>query len=237
MLKLEADKIDDIPEPFRGAYEEKDGKFRLKVDGLEDTSALKRAKDHEKEERKKAAERARQLEEQLAEMRIKLEGDEAERLKKSGDIEAINKSWQEKLSKKTGELSDQLSARDNLIRKLTVGSTAQAIASEIAVPGSAKALMPHIEGRLSMELRDGQPAVVVLDASGKPSAMTVEEFKAEIAADPAFAPLIVASKASGAGGTGNRGGGGGGDALPKTYAECKTPAQKAEWLRVNRQAG
>jgi hypothetical protein len=76
------------------------------------------------------------------------------------------------------------------------------------VQGSAKALLPHIERRLSVEQRDGKPVVVVLDAQGKLSAATLDELKAEIANDAAFAPLIAGSKASG-GGAGGAGGGGG----------------------------
>lgn len=48
----------------------------------------------------------------------------------------------------------------------------------------------------------------VLDAGDKLSAATLDELKAEIANDAAFAPLIAGSKASG-GGAGGAGGGGG----------------------------
>ena len=50
--------------------------------------------------------------------------------------------------------------------------------------------------------------MVVLDPQGKLSAATLDELKAEIANDAAFAPLIAGSKASG-GGAGGAGGGGG----------------------------
>lgn len=87
------------------------------------------------------------------------------------------------------------------IRDLTVGRTATDIASALAIPGSAKALLPHIERRLSVEQRDGKPVVVVLDPQGKLSAATLDELKVEFANDVAFAPLIAGSKASGGGPT------------------------------------
>ena len=59
-----------------------------------------------------------------------------------------------------------------------------------------------------MDIRDGKPTVVVLDANGKPSAATLEELKAEFVNDPAFAPLIVGSKASGSGASGAKPGSG-----------------------------
>ncbi len=89
-----------------------------------------------------------------------------------------------------------------------MGRTATEIATTLAIPGSSKALLPHIERRLSVEQRDGKPTVVVLDAAGKLSAATLDELKAEFTNDPAFGPLIAGSKASG-GGAGGAGKGGG----------------------------
>ena len=50
-LKLSVDKLDDVEENLRSLYVEKDGKFSLAVDGIEDTSALKEAL---RKERKRA---------------------------------------------------------------------------------------------------------------------------------------------------------------------------------------
>lgn len=91
---------------------------------------------------------------------------------------------------------------------MTVGRTATEIATTLAVPGSAKALLPHIESRLSVEIREGKPTVVVLDQSGKLSAATLDELKAEFTSDPAFGPLIAGSRASGGGAEGHKHGGG-----------------------------
>jgi len=116
------------------------------------------------------------------------------------------------------------------IRDLTVGRTATEIATTLAIPGSAKALLPHIERRLSVEQRDGKPAVVVLDQAGKLSATTLDELKSEFMKDPAFGPLIAGSKASGggAGGAGN----GGGAALKRS--EMSSVA-KREFITANGQ--
>ncbi|MNF70898.1 hypothetical protein D3C84_528290 [compost metagenome] len=127
-------------------------------------------------------------------------------------MEELEKSWTEKYNRREAELTGQLestnSALQGQIRDLTVGRTATDIATTLAIPGSAKALLPHIERRLSVEQRDGKPTVVVLDASGKLSAATLDELKAEFTNDPAFGPLIAGSKASG-GGAGGAGKGGG----------------------------
>ncbi|WP_434676218.1 hypothetical protein [Pseudomonas sp. D3-10] len=208
MLKFQLDSLEGVDESVRELYTEKDGKFILGIEGLpqqEDVSGLK-SKVQELLDEKKAAEKKAREAEELA----RTEREEAAR--KSGNVEELEKSWSEKYSKREAELSAMLEQeRGTLttqIRDLTVGRTATDIASALAIPGSAKALLPHIERRLSVEQRDGKPVVVVLDQQGKLSAATLDELKAEFANDVAFAPLIAGSKASGGGAAGAGKGGG-----------------------------
>ncbi|NCE83529.1 hypothetical protein [Pseudomonas sp. Q1] len=208
MLKFQLDTLEGVDEAVRALYTEKDGKFVLGIEGLpqpEDVSGLK-AKVDELLGEKKAAEKARKD----AEEQARLEREEAAR--KSGNVEELEKSWSEKYNRREAELNGMLEQErgtlSTQIRDLTVGRTATDIASALAIPGSAKALLPHIERRLSVEQRDGKPVVVVLDQQGKLSAATLDELKAEFANDTAFAPLIAGSKASGGGAAGAGGGGG-----------------------------
>lgn len=207
-LKFQLDTLEGVDEAIQTMYVEKGGKYVLNIEGLpqaEDVSGLK-SKVEELLGEKKAAEKARKE----AEDQARLEREDAAR--KSGNVEELEKSWTEKFNRREAELSSQLestnSALQGQIRDLTVGRTATDIATTLAIPGSAKALLPHIERRLSVEQRDGKPTVVVLDASGKLSASTLDELKAEFTNDPAFGPLIAGSKASG-GGAGGAGKGGG----------------------------
>lgn len=208
MLKFQLDTLEGVDEAVRALYTEKDGKFVLGIEGLpqpEDVSGLK-SKVEELLGEKKAAEKARKD----AEDQARLEREEAAR--KSGNVEELEKSWSEKYNRREAELNGMLEQErgtlSTQIRDLTVGRTATDIASALAIPGSAKALLPHIERRLSVEQRDGKPVVVVLDQQGKLSAATLDELKAEFANDTAFAPLIAGSKASGGGAAGAGGGGG-----------------------------
>lgn len=207
-LKYQLDTLDGVDDTVRALYTEKDGKFVLGIEGLpqpEDVSGLK-SKVQELLDEKKAADKARKD----AEDQARLEREENAR--KSGNVEELERSWSEKYNRREAELNGALEQeRGTLggqIRDLTVGRTATDIASALAIPGSAKALLPHIERRLSVEQRDGKPVVVVLDQQGKLSAATLDELKAEFANDTAFAPLIAGSKASG-GGAGGAGGSGG----------------------------
>lgn len=202
MLKYQLDSLEGVDESIQAMYTEQDGKFVLKVEGIpqtEDVSGLK-AKVDELLGEKKAAEKARKE----AEERARLEREDA--LRKSGNVEELEKSWSEKFTRRESELSSQLEVEretyQTQIRDLTVGRTAADLANTLAIPGSAKALLPHIERRLSVEQRDGKPAVVVLDSNGKLSATTLDELKNEFFNDPAFGPLIAGSRASGGGATG-----------------------------------
>jgi hypothetical protein len=208
MLKFQLDSLDGVDEAVRALYTEKDGKFVLGIEGLpqpEDVSGLK-SKVQELLDEKKAADKARKD----AEDQARLEREENAR--KSGNVEELERSWSEKYNRREAELNGTLEQErgtlNGQIRDLTVGRTATDIASALAIPGSAKALLPHIERRLSVEQRDGKPVVVVLDQQGKLSAATLDELKAEFANDTAFAPLIAGSKASGGGANGAGGGGG-----------------------------
>lgn len=141
--------------------------------------------------------------------------DEAAR--KNGDIEALEKSYQTKMEAGFKERDDKIAARDATISELTSGSTAKTLAADIALPGSAEVLMPHIKSRLQTELNDDGPIIRVLDKDGKPSAMSVDDLKKEISEDKAFAPLIVGSNASGGGNLGDKAKAGGKTVSRETF--------------------
>ena len=141
-----------------------------------------------------------------AEEKAKAETEELAR--KSGNIEALEKSWQEKLAKAQADAQRTIDALQGSITTMTVDNVAVRLANEIAVPGSADILIPHIKARLAAEQRDGQFVTVVRDSAGKPSAASLDDLKTEFTTSPAFAPVIVGSKASGGGaGGGSKGGG------------------------------
>src|SRR5690606_7624405 len=111
-----------MEESIAGLYERHGDKFRLKVEGIDPADELKEALRKEREERKAAKERAEALEREARER-----AEEAAR--KAGDIEALEKSWQDKLAKREAEFAEALKARDSQLMDLTVGATAQRLAS------------------------------------------------------------------------------------------------------------
>lgn len=202
MLKFQLDSLEGLEPAQAALYVEKDGKFYLQVEGMpqqEDTSGLKAKVEQLLAEKKTEAEKRKQAEE---EARIAAE----EAARKSGDTEALDRSWNEKHTKALTEKDATLTALQAQIHSLTVGAAAARIAGELAVQGSAGVLQRLIEHRLSMEMRDGVPTVVVRDNEGKPTAATLAEFRTEITNDAALAPLVAASKATGGGAPGSNGG-------------------------------
>lgn len=202
-LKYEIDSVDGLDETISSLYDKTEsGKYRLKVEGIEDTSGLKRKVDELLAEKKSAAQKAREAEESA---RQAVE----EAARKSGDVAALENSWQEKYAKVIGEKDSELSALRGSLNKMLVDNVAVSLANELAVQGSSAILIPHIKARLDVDTTGGEPKTIVLGTDGKRSALTVDELKAEFAANQAFAQVLAGSKATGGGASGGNGSGGG----------------------------
>lgn len=230
MIEFKLDSLENIDESLQGLYEQTDTGYQLKVTGIpepekEDLSGLKNKVDELLREKKAASQKAREAAEEAEAARL-------EAAKKGNDTEALDKSWQEKFNAREIELKKELEELSGTLVKLTSGQTATKIAAEIAVQGSADVLLPHLERRLRTEFRDGSPVTVVLDKDGKPSAMSIDELKAEFQNSAAFAPLIVGTKANGAGRTGgNESSGAGVNEVSRSEFDRMNQAQRANFAK------
>lgn len=236
MLQYQHDSIEEIEESQRSFYTEKDGKFVLGIEGMPtpDTSesdqrieAMDSKIQELLSEKKSLAAKAKESE--------ALAASEAKELaKKNGDTDALEASWQAKFDTTVNGLKEEYQPKitqlEGLLHNATVISKATQMASEIAIPGSARALLPHIQSRLQMEIRDGQATTIVTDANGKPSALTVEELKNEFIGDAAFAPLIVGSQAAGGGANGSDGGAGS-KTLKRADFTAKSPSEQMAFVK------
>jgi hypothetical protein len=216
----------DALEPsLQALYKAQGEDYVLAVEGLpqpqnEDVSGLKAKNDELLAELRANKAKAREAEEAA-----RIAAEEAAR--KSGDTEALDRSWSEKHTKALGEKDTALTALQQQVHALTVGATAARLAGELAVQGSSGVLQKLIEPSLSMEMRDGKPVVVVLDAERRPTALTVDEFKNQLFNDAALAPLIAASRATGGGAPGNKSGG-----AAKSFDQL-TGMERVELRRTN----
>jgi hypothetical protein len=229
MLKYMLDNLDGLNDALKALYKEVDGKFILQVDGLDDQGTLKRAKDHEKRRADKAEADLAAVRTELEEKTVEIDGMLKGSIPK-GDVERLEKSWKEKFEKREKELTEQNSGLTSSMETLLVDNVAQQVAGKIST--APDLIMPHIKGRLKAEIVDGKPVTRVLDADGKPSALTIDELQKEFVASDKFSAIIIGSKASGGGANGGQGGGGSPSNLD--YAKA-TPKEIADHISKQNQ--
>lgn len=216
-LKDQLDSIDDLPDLVKGFYVEQDGKFVISDDakaaGIETETTLdplKKAKDHERKLRQeldtKSKARISELETQLEEVLSKIDNPDLKR--KSGDTDALLESQAKKFQKQIDEITGKTSKKDDFIKRLMVDSQAQSLASDLAVDGARDALLPHIKSRLTLDMSDDEPRLVILDKDGKPSIDTLDDLKVELMSSESLSRIIKGSKASGGGADQRKSGGG-----------------------------
>ena len=224
MLNYKIANLSEVDEQFHSLYEEKDGAYFLKVAGVvseDDVAGLKTSRDSLLAEKK---EQQRKAEEAEAE-RQRIEREAQEKLaKEKGDWEALDQSYKAREQ----ELLNQAQQREETLRKqvykLTVGESAIKVAAELAKPHAQAILSRFIEERLTLDENNN---VRVLDSQGKPSAMTIDDLKAEFKANAMFQDIVVVNNSSGGGATGG-GLGGGAAKKPSEYTEQERKDMKVQ---------
>ncbi|WP_338882672.1 hypothetical protein [Xenorhabdus sp. TH1] len=193
---LTKEEFDVLTDEQKSMYKENGNKYQLQIDGMPeipDVSGLQKKVDELLSEKKSEQEKRRQAEEAAKKAA-------EEQARKNGDIEALEKSWSEKLTAREKELLAQLEEKDTNLRTLLVDNVAQSLATKLA-GDSAPLIMPHIKSRLAVE--KGKTRVV--DVSGQLSALSIDELEKEFRSNQLFAPVIIGSKATGTGGDGGKG--------------------------------
>lgn len=150
-------------------------------------------------------ENARKLKQEKAEAKTAAENAAHEAAQKGGNAEALEASWQLKYDTDIGVRDETIGGLNGMIGNMTAGAAALTMANTLAVEGQAEGLLPHIKSRLTTEIKDGKPVVRVLDKSGKPSALTLEDLQNEISDTGYLATMISGSKANGSGKPGEKG--------------------------------
>lgn len=188
-LKISKEEYDKLPDLLKAEYTEKNGAYHQNVpDTDEAIEALRLAKENEKKEHKATKDALENLKNELAEIRN--EGN-----RKKGDVEALETSWKGKLAARETELTNQINALRNHVIKSMRDATSGELASAIStVPSVMKRILTD---RMTIDFEGETPSLRILGIDGKPSALTIEDLKKEILANPEYAPIIIGSKASG----------------------------------------
>lgn len=222
ITKAEYDALSDV---LKAEYKAHGDGYVLDTD---DAAELSNALERQKELARQEKERADRLERERQEADTARQAAELEAAKKRGDIEALERSWQAKVDAEKAKADEAANALREKLKRLLVVDKAREIAVEIST--APELILPHIERRLMADLDGDDPVTRVLDATGKPSASTVDELKQEFIANDKFAAIIIGSKANGGNAGQTRGGG---NATGKKISEMT----EAERVALHRQIG
>lgn len=191
-----------LNEALKPEYKKVGEEYQLNITGgpkVEDVTPLKNALENAKRERQEAKDKVTTLETELDTLRAQV-GD------KSNDRATLDASWQAKLDRVTADYEAKDANYQKQLANLTIGKAASDIANAIStVPDLFE---DKVSRRLEVDLTGDTPVIRVLDRDGKPSALTLDDLKKELAEDPRYKAIIKASDASG-GGAGGAGQGGG----------------------------
>jgi hypothetical protein len=154
-LKLTLDSLDGVDEGLKSLYTEHDGKFRLAVDGLEDTSGLKSALEKERKARRDAEARAKSA----------LSAEEMEEIERLRDEAAKAKGADEIVKQVNARHQKDIEARNkreqSLVEKLQDKTLKEAALDVMSQhKANAKLLMPHFREAVRVEEVDGEFQVV-----------------------------------------------------------------------------
>lgn len=226
-LQLILQSLDGLsPDVAREYTELDDGTFRLDVTGLEDTGALRRAKEHEKNQRKQAQTKATELQSKVEDLeeQIAALGDPSRGSADAAKLQKLEKQLTDTLAKLATRENELLGE----ISRLTSSAVADRLISELTdYPDLMRA---SVMQRLKTVMENGKSVVKVLDADGDESSMTVDELKAEFELDKRFAPILRGSKGSGSGAPGTGTGGGG---QTKTKLSEYSGPERVELMQKN----
>lgn len=193
--KITKAEYEKLHEAIKVEYKAEGEEFVLDAEGFDDASALKRAKDREKELRTDAEAENAKLTSELKTLR-----------EANGNIATLEASWKKQLADANETHRKEVTRLTNFLNSSLVDGVAQKIATELA-GDNAEILVPHIKARLTANLEGDKPLTRVLDKEGKPSAISVDDLAKEFRENKRYAPLVIVSKASGSGAAGGSGSG------------------------------
>lgn len=222
-LQAQVESLDDVPEGLHDFYEERDGTYRLSVEGVEfpdEVKGLKTALERERESRTKAEKRARELAEKIPEgfdperwERLTTEEQEREQRKaeEKGEWEKLRAQLQEKHSERENELKGRLESLQVQLDDTIVDSQLLQAAAEHEA--YAKLLPEHARKHIEVQEVDGRRVAVVVDGSGERmldddgNDMTIAGLVAWMSEQEEYWPLFKGKGVAGGGAAGRNGAG------------------------------
>lgn len=207
-LKLVLDKLDEVAEPLRAAYTERDGKFYLDAD-VPDTDSLKGALDKERRGRSDLEKKLKAFgeftPEQVADLVKKHEEEERRKAEGKGEWDKLKVQLVEQHNKVLGEEKTKRERLEGTIRTLVAENVARRELE--AAGGVVDLLLPHVMKQVKVDIEEsGEARAVVVDAKGTPrigdgqgNTLSISALVGEMKKDKTYAPAFSGSGASGSG--------------------------------------
>jgi hypothetical protein len=239
-LQLVVDSLDGIPDALKGEYAEKDGKFHLNVDGIEDTSGLKSALDKERtkardfEKKVKRWEALGKTDEEISKLLADHEEAARKKAESEGDFDKVLKQHQDKWAKEKGDLERELTAARTSERGAIIGTGVLAALTKAGATEEGLDLLPdRLSARVNPETVDGKRVLKIMQAdgetpmagSGKDGLATLDDLVKEAASK--WPSLFKGTGNSGSGKEPGKGGfGNSGKTITRADWEKMSPAEK-----------
>jgi hypothetical protein len=223
--KITKAEYDALSDALKAVYKQDGDNYLLQAD---DAAELRTAKDRavtEANEAKATAARLQKEKDDAEAARVAAETAAREAAaRKAGDIQTLETSWQTKMDNAVAAEKARGDRLETQLKAQLVDNVAMSLANEISV--SPSLLIPVITKRLQADLTGEKPLTRVLDATGAPSALNIDDLKKELVANKEFAAIIKGSNASGGGTNGQQTGGGApaGDKKIKDMTEAERVA-------------
>lgn len=200
-LKINKEEYEKLSDAIKELYSENGDDYALSVEGVEDTGALKRAKDHEKTARQQAEKKLREMQQELADIKLKLEEKE-----KPTDNKGVEELYKKKLAETENTLQQRIQKLETEMVNNAISAEANRLAAKLA-GDKAKILLPHIKNRLKGEVVEDKIVTKILSEDGEETADSIEDLEKSFFTNADFSSVVIGSKANGTGGSGKGSGG------------------------------
>jgi len=237
-LKLTVDTLDDVEEPSRALYVQDGDKFKLDVDGIEDTGGLRSALQSERKARADLEKKVKRWEglgksdEEIAEMLAAAAKADEDKAAKAGEWDKLRAQMNEKHAADLRTKDEAVGKmRTSLERYLVDAAATTAIAAEKGVPAL---LLPHVQKHVKVVEQDGEFIAQVVDAKGDPRVngkgepLSIADLVSEMRQSEIYGRAFEGSGNSG-GGT-RPGNGGGGNPQYKRRSDFKTRDERVAFV-------
>jgi hypothetical protein len=157
----------------------------------EDVGALKRAKDRE-------SAKVTELTTDLRKVESERDGFKAAAEKTGSPAQIADAARTTALAEVKPKL-DRADRLESSLKSTALETAALDIAKQIGGDKNAKALLPHVTGRIEVTLGDDdKPVIVIKDSAGKATKLTPADLTTELRSNKDLSSLVVVSRATGA---------------------------------------